>query len=200
MPGNRLSKNAAALVAAATLMTGLAACGDDGPSDDAKAEQTAPNGDVFNEVDVSFATEMIPHHAQALAMVDLTRGRELSPEVQKLTENIQAAQGPEIEQMVDWLAAWDKPVPETMRDHANAEGHGERGMMTDEEMSELETAKGEEFETTWLEMMVEHHEGAIEMAEAEQADGVYKPAKKLAESIESSQQAEVDRMKELLDS
>ena len=205
-------KKLAAAAAAATLLVGLTACGDDGSTSDARAEQTAPNGDVFNDADVDFATAMIPHHAQALAMVDLTGGRELSPEVQQLTADIQAAQGPEIEQMVDWLTAWDKPVPETMRDHVNAEDDGMSGhdmgddstdmpgMMTDEEMNELEAAQGKEFETMWLEMMIEHHEGAIEMAQDEQADGVFEPAKKLAESIETSQQAEIDHMNDLLDS
>jgi len=191
------------------LLFTLAACGDDAY---ANAEQTAANGDVFNDEDVAFATAMIPHHAQALVMVDLTRGRELSPQVQQLTEDIQAAQGPETEKMVDWLTGWDQPVPETMRDHANAEDSDEMGghdmddqtdsdmpgMMTDEELADLEAAQGQEFEDMWLEMMIEHNEGAIEMAKDEQADGVFKPAINLAASIEVSQQAEIDHMRELL--
>lgn len=205
-------KTVAGAAAAATLMFGLSACGDDGSTGGARAEQTAPNGDVFNDADIDFATGMIPHHAQALVMVDLTRGRGLSPEVQKLADDIQAAQGPEIEQMVDWLTDWDEPVPETLRDHANAEDHGMSGhdmsedgtevpgMMTDEEMDELEAAQGQEFETMWLKMMIEHHQGAIEMAKDVQADGVFEPAQKLAESIETSQQAEIDHMNQLLDS
>jgi uncharacterized protein (DUF305 family) len=203
-----------AAVAAGLLMFTLTACSDDSDSD-AQAKQTAPNGDVFNDADVEFATAMIPHHAQALAMVDMTRGRELSPEVQKLTEDIQAAQGPEIEQMADWLTDWDKPIPETMRDHANAEdddtsGHDMEGMdhedtdmpgmMTSEQMDELEGASGPEFEDMWLTMMIEHHEGAIEMAQDEQEDGAFGPATELAEAIERSQQAEIDHMEELLDS
>ena len=195
--------------ATATLMLGLTACGDDATTD-AQAEQTAPNGDVYNEDDVAFATAMIPHHAQALAMVDLARGRQLSADVQTLTEEIQGAQGPEIEEMVDWLTEWDKPVPETMRDHVNAEDHGMSGhdkgadstdmpgMMTDEQMSELEETQGPRFETLWLEMMIEHHKGAIEMAKDEQSEGVFAPAKQLARSIETSQKAEIDRMIELL--
>ncbi|HEY0951008.1 DUF305 domain-containing protein [Nocardioides sp.] len=207
------TKKLAAVVAAALLTLGLSACGgssDDG-SDDNQAEHTAPNGDVFNDADVAFATQMIPHHAQALAMVDLTSGRDLSPEVEKLTEDIRAAQGPEIEQMVDWLTAWDEPVPETMRDHANAEDHGMSGhdmddssdmpgMMSDEDMSRLESARGADFQTMWLEMMIEHHEGAIEMAKQELADGTFGPAQELATSIETSQQAEIDHMKNLLGS
>jgi uncharacterized protein (DUF305 family) len=207
-------KLTAALTAGMLLFT-LAACGDDADTNDAHAEQTAANGDVFNDEDVDFATAMIPHHAQALAMVDVTRGRELSAPVQKLTEQIQAAQGPEIETMVDWLTGWDQPVPETMRDHANAEdpdgmgGHdmedmeGETepdmpGMMTDEDLADLEAAQGQAFEDMWLEMMIEHHEGAIEMAQKEQVDGAFQPAIDLAESIETSQQAEIDHMRELL--
>jgi len=205
-------KLAAALAAGALLFT-LAACGGKGESNDAQAEQTAPNGDVFNTADVDFAAAMIPHHAQALVMVDLTRGHNLSPEVKQLTEDIQAAQGPEIEEMVGWLTDWDKPLPETMRDHVNAEDHGMSGhdmgdtddqdsdmpgMMTDEELDGLGAAQGQEFETMWLEMMIEHHEGAIEMAQDEQEDGTFGPALELAESIESSQQAEIEHMKKLL--
>lgn len=210
-------KKLAVALTAGTLLFTLAACGGDGDGDtlDAGADQTATNGDVFNDADVDFATSMIPHHAQALAMVDLTRGRELSPPVQALTEDIQAAQGPEIETMVDWLTGWDQPVPETMRDHVNAEdpdgmgGHdmedmeGETesdmpGMMTDAELADLDAAQGMEFEDMWLEMMIEHHEGAIEMAKDEQAEGVFQSAVDLAESIETSQQAEIDHMQELL--
>lgn len=210
-------KKLAVAITAGTLLFTLAACGGDGDTLDASAEQTAANGDVFSDTDVDFATAMIPHHAQALAMVDLTRGRELSPPVQKLTEDIQAAQGPEIETMVDWLTGWDQPVPETMRDHVNAEDPDGMGahdmkdmagetesdmpeMMTDEKLADLDAVPGQEFEDMWLEMMIEHHEGAIEMAKDEQAEGVFQPAVDLAESIETSQQAEIDHMRELLGS
>jgi uncharacterized protein (DUF305 family) len=205
-------KKLAVALTAGTLLLMQAACGDDGDTQDADATQTAANGDVFNDADLDFATAMIPHHAQALAMVDMTRGRELSPQVQRLTEDIRAAQVPEIELMVDWLTGWDQPVPETMRDHANAEnsdgmgGHGMDdqpassmpGMMTDEELGDLGAARGQQFEDMWLAMMIEHHEGAIEMAQDEQTDGVYQPAIDLAQSIATSQQTEIDLMRELL--
>jgi uncharacterized protein (DUF305 family) len=186
-------KKLAVALTAGTLLFTLAACGGDGDTKDASAEQTAANGDVFSDTDVDFATAMIPHHAQALAMADLTRGRELSPPVQKLTEDIQAAQGPEIETMVDWLTGWDQPVPETMRDHVNAEDPDGMGG------HDMEDMDGEgETESDMPEMMIEHHEGAIEMAKDEQAEGVFQPAVDLAESIETSQQAEIDHMRELL--
>lgn len=107
-------------LAAVALSFGLAACadeshhdGDSNPSD----TRTASNGDVFNEADVEFATNMIPHHAQAVRMVTLTDGRTLDPAVEQLANEIRDAQVPEIETMSDWLTAWDEEVPETSLDH-----------------------------------------------------------------------------------
>lgn len=207
----RLRPTAALVALTIALAVPLAACGDDtsqSPSD----RRTAGNGDVYNDADVAFATEMIQHHAQALSMVDLADGRPLDPDVQQLTEDIRAAQGPEIETMTDWLTAWDQEIPPTMRDHSNA-GHdmdgdmSDRmdgmdsdmpGMMSAEEMDELQDASDAEFQDMWLEMMIEHHEGAIEMAEDEQEDGEFADAIALAETIESSQQAEIATMEGLL--
>jgi uncharacterized protein (DUF305 family) len=198
-----LHTTAAALLI--TLASALAACGDDVPADTAPAEHTAANGDTYNDADVAFATEMIPHHADALVMVDMTQGRDLSPELTELTEQIRDAQAPEIERMVDWLTAWKVGVPETSRDHANSHGGGDTddlgsdmGMDADD-LSALEDAGGSAFEAMWLEMMVEHHEGAVEMAQEEQADGLFPDALDLAESIETSQSAEIDQMEDLLD-
>ncbi|RNL61261.1 DUF305 domain-containing protein [Nocardioides marmoriginsengisoli] len=158
-----------------------------------------------NDADVAFATDMIQHHAQALAMVNLTVERPLDPEVKAVTEGIRAAQAPEIETMVDWLQEWDEDVPETVNDHMNhdmgttPEGTDEMpGMMSAEEMKELEEAPDSEFQKLWLEMMVEHHRGAIEMAGTEVEDGRYQPAVDLAKSIVSSQSDEVEELKRLI--
>lgn len=196
-------KKISCLMATAATLVALTGCADDG-DDPEPATHTAPNGDAFNDADVEFATAMIPHHAQALAMVDLTRGRRLEPEVRRLADNIQLAQGPEIELMTDWLTAWGEPVPDTVRDHAHAhmddmEMDSEMpGMMSGHDMAELEAAEGSEFQQLWLEMMIEHHQGAIEMADEEQEDGLFRPAVDLAGSIEESQQSEIDHMEELL--
>lgn len=166
----------------------------------------AESGKEFNDADVTFATQMIPHHAQALSMVDLTLGRDLDPEVAAMTEDIRAAQTPEIETMTEWLEDWGKPVPETMRDHANAHGgHADMdsdmpGMMSEQEMAALEKAPDAKFQDMFLEMMIEHHRGAIEMAQTEQEEGQYAPAVELAGKIERSQQAEVEKMERLLGS
>lgn len=205
-------RRASTLLAAAALGLFLTACGDspeDGNAGESSELQTAGNGDVFNDADVEFATGMIPHHAQAIQMTVLAQGRPLDPPVQALVEQIRATQVPEVELMSDWLTAWDHEVPETSLDHANA-GHdmdhmGDDmptsdmpGMMSQEQMDRLEAATDAEFQDLWLEMMIEHHQGAIEMAQAEQQHGEFPDAVALAKSIESSQTAEIKAIEGLL--
>jgi uncharacterized protein (DUF305 family) len=208
-----MNKNVLALLVAVSL--GLAACSDDPEHGADHPSSSIAESEDFNQADVDFATDMIQHHAQALSMVDLTMGRPLDPEVQALAEQIRAAQAPEIEQMVDWLTAWGEDVPETVRDHANA-GHdmGDMdmgddmggmdsdmpGMMSAADMDALAAASDEEFQDMWLEMMIEHHEGAVQMAETEQSEGRYKDAVDLAGSIIESQSEEIATMKDLLGS
>lgn len=193
------------------LGAGVTACGDDTPD---SASQTEVSTTEHNDADVAFASDMITHHAQALSMVDLTLDRDLDPEVQALAEDIRDAQGPEIETMADWLTQWGEDVPATMRDHVNSGhdmgdmsdtmddmGHDDMpGMMTSEDMEALENASDAEFQDMWLEMMIEHHEGAIEMAETEQEDGQFNDAVDLAGQIIDAQQQEIDTMQGLLDS
>jgi len=203
----RRVRTTAALMGAALAATAvLTACGgSDSDNAEPSATRTAANGDVYNDADVTFAQQMIPHHAQAITMADMTRGRDLSPQVQQLADGIMAAQTPEIETMTGWLTGWGEEVPETMRDHANAEdGDMEMGdsdmpgMMSQDDMEALESATDAEFEDMWLEMMVEHHQGAIEMAEDEQQEGEASAALDLAEDIAAGQTAEVKQMNKLL--
>ena len=184
---------------------GISACGEDEKSDPSAA-RTAGNGDVYNDADVEFATGMIPHHAQAIEMVVLAQDRPLDPEVARLRDQVREAQVPEVETMTDWLTSWGEEVPATSLDHGHAE-HGTGGMedmeempgmMTAEEMEELEQAPDGAFQELWLQMMIEHHEGAIEMAQTEQRDGEFPDAIALAEAIESGQQAEIELMEGLL--
>ena len=193
----RFPRTLAAAAAALTLT--LAGC---------SASESSTDGKAYNDADVDFASDMIQHHAQALQMVDLTLGRKLDAEVVTLTEQIRAAQAPEIEKMADWLEDWDQPVPETSRDHANAHAqeHGESvemdtdmpGMLSANELESLESASGPEFQTMWLEMMIEHHEGAVEMAEAQVEEGSNAKAVALAEDIISTQEREISTMQDLL--
>jgi len=202
-------KKSLIVLALAVAGVALAGCGSNS-SDSPAATTTAANGDVFNAADVSFATNMIPHHAQALQMVDLTIGRTLDPDIAALTGDIRDAQAPEIELMTGWLTTWGKPIPQTSRDHVNADddamggmdmsGDEMPGMMSDDELAELDAATDAEFGDMWLTMMIAHHQGAIDMARTEQADGVFQPAIRLATAIETSQQQEISHMRQLLGS
>lgn len=176
----------------------ITACGDGATEREPMEVRTAANGEEFNDADVAFASDLVQHHAQALVMVDLTLGRHLDPQVQELADEIRTAQTAQIEQMTDWLVAWDEPVPETARDHANAHGDGEaHGDGSD--LAALEAATGEEFARRWLELMVEHHEGAIELARREQEAGHADAAIALAEQVEAAQRQRAARMTELLE-
>ena len=185
------------------LCLALSGCGRDSGGDGDTARQLSTTD--HNAADVRFATDMIQHHAQALAMVDLTRGRSLEPEVTRLAEDIRATQGPEIETMVGWLTEWGEKVPATVRDHSHA-GHDmpgmaadRPGMMSAEELTALERVSDAEFQDMWLEMMIEHHEGAIEMAEAERSEGQFQPAVELAGAVIDAQSAEIAAMERLSD-
>lgn len=148
-----------------------------------------------NDQDVIFAQMMIPHHRQALDMAELAETRASSAEVKKLAKQIEAAQDPEIQTMSGWLTSWGVQVPGEDDMHMD---HGMPGMMSGEDMKKLEGLSGAAFDKAFLEMMIQHHEGAITMAKAEQSNGAYEPAKQLAASIIAGQSAEITTMKRLL--
>ncbi len=155
-----------------------------------------------NQADVSFATDMIPHHQQALEMVDLTEERPLDAEVSALAAGIAAAQAPEIEEMSGWLSDWDEPVPSASAsdgmDEMDMSGEAMPGMMSSEDMAALGAASDDQFQRMWLTMMIDHHQGAIDMAKTEQADGSSAPAIALAKAIQDTQEGEIATMRQLL--
>lgn len=164
----------------------------------ASASASASQGQ-HNAADVAFAKGMIPHHRQAVEMADLAPGRARSAEVQKLAADIKKAQDPEIRTLSGWLTSWGEDVPaEGAMDHSTHDMSGMGGMMTAEEMTGLENASGKAFDTAFTELMIKHHEGAVEMARTEQADGAHGPARKMAVEIIDSQSAEIEQMNALL--
>ncbi|GGL94572.1 lipoprotein [Streptomyces fumigatiscleroticus] len=197
-----LIRRGAAVVTAGAALAVLAACGSDGGSPaghdghgSSTSSASASQG-RHNAADVAFAQGMVPHHRQAVEMAGLAPGRAHSAEVKKLAEDIKKAQDPEIRTLSGWLTSWGETVPsEGAMDHST---HDMGSMMTSDDMEKLEKASGTAFDTAFTEMMIEHHEGAVEMARTEQADGSYAPAKKMAGRIITSQTAEIARMKELL--
>lgn len=194
----RALSTAAAAAALAFGAAGVAGCGAGSDPAGASAGGEAGAEASYGRADVAFLTGMIPHHSQAVKMVGIADGREVSAPVEELMAQIKAAQEPEIEQMRSLLKQWGEPVPVG----ASMDGMGGMGwmpgMMTGARMTELRTASDAEFETLWLEMMVEHHQGAIAQARTQLAEGRDGRAIALAEQIEKAQAAEIDAMQRLL--
>lgn len=170
----------------------------------ASATQAAAD---HNDADVMFAQHMIPHHQQAIEMSDIVLAKQgVDPRVTELATAIKDAQGPEIKQMQDWLSQWGNPKMPPME---SSEGHGGHdmegmsgdamGMMSDDEMSALENAQGDQVNALFLTGMIAHHEGAIDMAQTEIDDGKFAPAIDMARAIVKTQQQEIDTMKGLLE-
>jgi len=202
MHNRTLTRALGATTLALTLALTIAACGNEDEGSNAATEASTTD---HNDADAAFASDMLQHHAQALSMVDLTSERPLDPEVTELAEQIRDAQAPEIETFTGWLTDWDEEVPETMgemdeMDEMEGMDSDMPGMMSAEDMTALADAPDDEFQTRWLEMMVEHHTGAVEMAETETETGQYKPAIDLAEDIIASQTAEIETMEGMLGS
>lgn len=178
----------------------LTACGDDSmpgmnhatPPANSSSTSTAN----FNDTDITFATQMIPHHQQAVQMAGMAEYTATTPEVKKLATAIKAAQDPEIKTLSGWLTSWGKPVPTPS--HSGHDMSAMPGMMTDDEMSDLGNTQGPLFDRMWTEMMIKHHQGAITMAKTEQTSGKNADAVALAKKIETDQNREIATMRRLL--
>jgi uncharacterized protein (DUF305 family) len=156
------------------------------------AQQAGHNAD-----DVAFAQQMIPHHSQALDMAKLVPSRSTNPKVIDLASRIEKAQDPEIQQMRGWLTGWGA-TPGTTQESMPGMDHDMPGMMSDADMQKLDQAKGPEFDKMWLDMMIKHHQGAVDMAKTELGKGGNADAKALAQKIIDAQQAEITEMQGLL--
>jgi len=152
-----------------------------------------------NAADIMFVEMMIPHHEQAVEMSELILAKDgVDPEVVALAEQIRAAQDPEIDLMEQWLDDWGLPSMSGMEGMDHGGMGGMAGMMSDEQMAELEAADGATGATLFLELMIEHHVGAVEMADDVIDDGRDADVRVLAEQIIVSQTAEIATMRELL--
>ncbi len=187
---SRIRALAAGAFALITVM-GLAACS-------TTAQPTEDSG--ANMADVMFVQMMIPHHEGAIEMSDVLLAKSgVDADVVELAEQIKAAQGPEIEQMKQWLDDWGMPA---MGDSMEGMDHGGTdGMagMTEEDLQALEDATGSEAGDLFLEQMTVHHEGAIDMAAEVLDDGEHPGVRELAENIIASQTAEIELMRSMLD-
>jgi uncharacterized protein (DUF305 family) len=153
---------------------------------------------AHNQADITFATEMIPHHHQAVQMADMALTQATNADVKTLAQAIKAAQDPEIVQMSGWLAGWQQPIPSSSTSGMGGMDHTGTGMMSDADMTSLSKATGAAFDRMWVSMMIRHHQGAVTMATTEQSSGQNPDAKKLAQSIITSQTAQITQLTALL--
>jgi uncharacterized protein (DUF305 family) len=164
----------------------------------------------FNDADVTFAQQMIQHHRQAMQMARMAPSHTQNPKVSDLAAKIEAGQAPEIQTMTAWLHTWGKPVPTgipermpPMPSMTGSPGQGLRsspmpGMTSRQEMSHLMADHGAHFDYMFLQTMIGHYQGAVEMARTEQSQGVNPAARNLARQIATSQTAEIAQMQQLL--
>lgn len=195
----RLFAGIAAVAAAAA----LSACSTDSTTKDAadrpaaSSSKPVTSADSHNQDDVMFAQMMIPHHQQAVELAGLVPDRSTDPALRKLATTISGEQQPEIDFMKSMLTQWGVD-PGHMAHGSGHDGMAMAGMVDPETMVRLEALKGAEFDTLWLQSMITHHEGAIEMAKVEVDAGANPEMTALARSIITAQQAEIDQMKQML--
>jgi uncharacterized protein (DUF305 family) len=162
-----------------------------------------------NAADVHFMTGMIPHHAQAVIMARWVPDRSSRNDVKLMAERILVSQRDEIALMRMWLADRGQPVPAPDATHMRMD-HGGMvhdmlmpGMLSDDELAQLERATGVEFDRLFLTFMIRHHQGALVMVNdlfnapgAAQDDLVYE----FATDVRADQHMEIRRMQDILDS
>lgn len=198
----------AAVAGGIALTLSLAACGNgetapEEPAAGTAAEETTDSTspteaeDVHNDADTMFAQMMIVHHEGAIEMADLAEGRTDNPDILDLAQRIKQAQGPEIDQLNGWLDAWGVNNDMPGMDHGDM-GHEMPGMGA-EDMKKLEQANGAEFDRLFLELMIEHHQGAVDMSETVLDEGSNPEVKELAQQIIDAQEAEINEMRSLLE-
>ncbi len=162
---------------------------------------------VYVQADVDFMQGMIPHHAQAVKMGNWAVSHGASSSIQLLCERMVVSQRDEIRLMQTWLRDRGEQVPDSNATHMKMK-HGDLehdmlmpGMLSDEELEQLDKARGTEWDRLFLTFMIKHHQGALSMVDtllasygAAQDDFVYK----LAADIQADQEIEIDRMTRML--
>lgn len=186
-----------------TLALALSGCADSGtaPSSETTSPSQSSSTSQATEADEMFVTMMIPHHQQAIEMADILLAKDgADPRVVELAEQIKAAQGPEIDKMLGWLEDWGVDYdPDSMGGMDHGSMGGDDSMMSEEDMTLLENADAAEASRLFLEQMIVHHEGAVDMAQTALDDAQSRDVLDLAQQVIDDQTAEIATMQELLE-
>lgn len=204
-----LATRLAAAIAAGVTAVSLVACS--APADTAEkatGDERIPESAVItgepaghNADDVAFATDMVPHHQQAIELSELVPERSTDPELVALASKIAAEQQPEINILNVFLVQWNENPEAGVGSEGDHAGHGQtmQGMVDDATMARLESLRGPEFDALWLQSMIGHHQGAVEMAKAEIANGENVDAISMAKTMVTAQEADIAQMKSMLE-
>ena len=165
-------------------------------------EATRLSDTRFSPADVKFLQDMIVHHQQAVDLAALVEGRSNNSDIVAIAGRIDASQADEIAFMREWLA--ERGQPAAMQHHAgmdHAAHHLMMGMATPAQVAELGTLESTAFDRLFLQLMVRHHGGAIDMVETlhDQPGTAYDPVMfEFTNDLVKEQQAEIDRMNAIL--
>jgi uncharacterized protein (DUF305 family) len=168
------------------------------------AAQAPPERRGYTAGDVRFMSGMIYHHAQAVLIARWAPSHDAGPSVRRLSERIVAAQIDEIALLSRWLAARHEAVPWPDPDHMLMPEmdslHTMPGMLSAEQLAQLDRARGSDFDRLFLRLMIQHHEGAITMVNELFAAGAGEenPVYKMASSVFADQTTEIERMQRML--
>ncbi len=193
-------KKASAFAPIVVAVVFLAGCSQDSHNMDSMSEsmEFSDASGEGNANDVMFAQMMTPHHEQAVVMAELAVDRAEDPQLLALAAEIKAAQDPEIELMESWLEQWGVPKlsdDEAMMSHGS---HGMQGMLSDAQLDALASAQGPTFDALFAQYMIEHHEGAVVMAEDVLAGGKDPAVAALAREIIVTQEKEIVQLRAFL--
>lgn len=197
-----------AAIAAGLCAAALTAACASGPGKGLHATPPALGQFPYSDADVDFMSGMIPHHAQAVVMAGWAPTHGARKDVAILCERIVVGQRDEIALMQTWLRDRGLPVPDATSTRHKMKMNGMEhemlmpGMLTDAEMAALDRARGPEFDRLFLEGMMRHHKGAIDMVDvlfksygAAQDETVFK----FANDVQADQSIEIDRMQKMLE-
>jgi uncharacterized protein (DUF305 family) len=147
----------------------------------------------WNGADLYFVSMMVVHHTQALRMARLAAGRTSNPKVQAVAERVLAAQAPEIQTLKAWLGARQQKVPDSLADAGHAHA-GMPGAVTPARLAALARAQGTDFDRQFLDLMMAHHAGAVQMAGTVTTAGTDLAVQEIAAEVSVGQNAEIRRM------
>jgi uncharacterized protein (DUF305 family) len=156
-----------------------------------------PKGAAYTVADVEFMQGMIAHHAQAIHMSRMAEAHKANPRVIKLAVKIDQSQVAEIRIMQDWLRNNGQTAPDT----SSWRTMTMPGMLTAAQLAQLDSAKGVEFDRAFLDLMIQHHEGALKMVEdlfAAPRGGQEVDVGVFANDVVTVQTAEIGIMRQLL--